>query len=291
MKYFVPVLSALRDLGNSGTPSEVYDLVAKKLNLPESVLNQQLKNGSSRYENQVAWARFYLTKGKYLDASKRGVWSLTEKGKNSRLTDEEALGILKKLRQEMNSSKSIQEDENFEEETEESTPPQNANSTVTPTRDYRTALLETLRKLPSEGFEQLSKRLLREAGFQQVEVTGRTRDGGIDGKGILQLNSLLSFQVIFQCKRYSGVVSASEMRDFRGTMTGRTDKGIFLTTGTFSAEARKEAQREGVPPIELVDAEKLVSMFEQLELGLVPKMTYEIDERFFQEFSTQKKVR
>ncbi|MCD8489255.1 MAG: restriction endonuclease [Desertifilum sp.] len=131
----------------------------------------------------------------------------------------------------------------------------------------------------------MCQRLLRESGFQQVEVTGRTGDGGIDGKGILQINLLISIPVLFQCKRYNGSVGASQIRDFRGATMGRADKGIFITTGTFTVEARREAVRDGVPPIELVDGNKLIEMFENLELGLIPKTVYEIDSSFFEAFS------
>ena len=138
--------------------------------------------------------------------------------------------------------------------------------------------------LPAEGFERLSQRLLRESGFTQVTVTGRSRDGGIDGYGTLQVNPLVSFRVLFQCKKYEGSVLPSHVRDFRGAMTGRTDKGIIITTGTFTAEARREASRDGAPPIELIDGEKLIDMFQELELGLKPVTTFEIDEKFFDEF-------
>ncbi len=141
-----------------------------------------------------------------------------------------------------------------------------------------------LRTLPAEGFERLSQRLLREAGFVQVVVTGRSGDGGIDGYGTLQVNPLVSFKVLFQCKRYTGSVSPSQVRDFRGAMSGRADKGIIITTGTFTAEARREASRDGVPPIELIDGEKLVEMFKDLEFGLRPVKTHEIDKTFFEEF-------
>jgi restriction system protein len=69
-------------------------------------------------------------------------------------------------------------------------------------------------------------------------------------------------------------------------MAGRADKGIILTTGTFTAEARREAVRDGVPPIELVDGEKLIDMFEKLELGLKPRTAYEIDDDFFEDFKS-----
>jgi restriction system protein len=125
---------------------------------------------------------------------------------------------------------------------------------------------------------------LRESGFEQVIVSGRSGDGGIDGQGILQVNPFVSFKVLFQCKRYTGSVSSPQVRDFRGAMMGRADKGIILTTGTFTTDAQKEAVRDGVPPIELVHGEKLLDMFENLELGLTPRKTYDVDLHFFQEF-------
>jgi restriction system protein len=147
-------------------------------------------------------------------------------------------------------------------------------------------VLERLRNLPAAGFERFAQRLLRESDFEEVTVTGRSGDGGIDGIGILQVNPLVSFKVLFQCKKYVGAVSASHVRDFRGAMQGRADKGIILTTGTFTADAKREAFRDGVPPIELVDGEKLVSMLEKLELGLRPVKTFTIDEAFFDKFGT-----
>ena len=151
--------------------------------------------------------------------------------------------------------------------------------------DYRAQLLATLRALPPGGFERVCQRLLRESGFQQVVVTGRSNDGGIDGHGVLEINPLVTFKVLFQCKRYGDrSVSPAQVRDFRGAMQGRADKGLILTTGTFTQEAKKEASRDGVPPIELVDGDKLVSMFERAELGLRPRRTYELDLGFFDDY-------
>jgi restriction system protein len=125
-----------------------------------------------------------------------------------------------------------------------------------------------LRALQPAGFEQLCQRLLRESGFKQVTVTGRSGDGGVDGHGVVEVNPFVTFRVLFQCKRYAGTVSPTQVRDFRGAMAGRADKGIILTTGTFTPDARREAERDGVPPIELVDGDKLLDLFESLELGL-----------------------
>jgi restriction system protein len=151
-------------------------------------------------------------------------------------------------------------------------------------QDHRAKLLNLIKLLPPGGFERLSQRLLRESGFQQVVVTGRSGDGGIDGMGIVQVNPFVSFNVLFQCKRYQGAVTPSHVRDFRGAMGGRADKGIIVTTGTFTLDAKKEARRDGVPPIELVDGELLVQMFERLQLGLIPRTTYDVDEKFFEDF-------
>jgi len=254
VKYIPHVLDALRELGNSGTPAEVREWIANKCGLSDAELDAQMSSGTSRFENHVAWAKFYLAKGGYIDASNRGIWSLTEKGIPKHFSDKEALEFSREVHRDWHHKPA-----ESEEELEEQIAP--ADSVVATPSDYRTALLEIIRNLPPAGFEQLCQRLLREAGFQQVEVTGRSGDGGIDGKGILQINSFLSMQVVFQSKRYAAntLVTVSQIRDLRGAMAGRTDKGVFITTSGFTADARKEALREGVPPIELVDAEKLLS--------------------------------
>jgi restriction system protein len=159
-----------------------------------------------------------------------------------------------------------------------------AEGTGSISRDYREEVLDTLLSLPPVGFERLSQRLLRESGFTQVTVTGQSGDGGIDGFGTLQVNPLVSFKVLFQCKRYTKSVAPSQVRDFRGAMSGRADKGIIITTGTFTAEAKREATRDGAPPIELIDGEKLIDMLEQLELGLKAVTTFEVEHSFFNEF-------
>ena len=281
VRYFPEVIAVLKDLGNSGTPSEVRERIAARMKLTDGELNSQTKSGISRFENQVAWARFYLAKAGYIDASKRGVWSLTEKGIASALGQKESLRIFEEVRSSMHSDGT---DASARQVDEETAPP--LSNATTGLDDYRERVLEIIRSLSPAGFERLCQRLLREAGFQQVEITGRSGDGGIDGKGLLQINPLLSMQVVFQSKRYQAMssVTVSQIRDLRGAMAGRTDKGIFITTSSFTADARKEALREGVPPIELVDGQKLVNMLADLELGLIPRKTFDIDERFFDEF-------
>ncbi len=285
VRFFSPVLQALKELGGSGRPSEVRDFIAKQLDLSEVERTELLEGGAPRFDNQVAWARFYLVKAGLVDSSKRGVWSLSDQGREiESLTPEKSLLLFKQIHAEFESDRALTSTVDEAETEEESIAPNDTE--VSDDSSYRKKLLEMMLSLPPAGFERLCQRLLRESGFEQVTVTGRSGDGGIDGHGILQVNPFVSFKVLFQCKRYSGSVSSSQVRDFRGAMMGRADKGIILTTGTFTPDAQKEAVRDGVPPLELVHGEKLLDMFESLELGLIPRKTYDVDSHFFKEFQS-----
>jgi restriction system protein len=279
VRYFGPLLDALRKLGGSGTPGEVVEQIAEDLKLSEDIQSELLESRSLRFPNQVAWARFYLSREGLLDSSKRGVWSLTEKGFNTHLTFEEARSLFRKL------VKVFAEERKKKKETasieEEQAP---SEKEIAAPINFRERLSQILLSIPPAGFERLCQRLLRESGFVQVVVTGRSGDGGIDGHGTIQVNPLVSFKVLFQCKRFSNPVTPAIVRDFRGAMQGRADKGIIMTTGGFTNEARREATRDGVPPIELVDQNKMIDMFVELELGVKPAKTFEVDETFFDDF-------
>jgi len=136
-------------------------------------------------------------------------------------------------------------------------------------------LLETLKNIPPASFEKLAQKIMYESGFVSVDVTGKSKDGGIDGKGVLNIN-LISFQVFFQCKRYSGVVGSPDLRDFRGAMQGRGDKGLFITTGVFSTEAKREATRDGAPTIDLIDGNELCQLLKNLQLGVKTEMVEQV---------------
>lgn len=271
-RFFRPIVEALKDKGGSGTTSEIIDRAIEILGLTEAEQNQELASGGSKVRNQAQWARLYLARGGVLDSSARGIWKLTEKGAQIDPTNFDFHALFKEVQRKFQEEQKLKKEQPDVEDAEEAS------------EDHRSAVLKILRALPPDGFERLCQRLLRESGFEQVEVTGRSGDGGIDGIGILQMNPFVSFNVLFQCKRYSGSVTPSQIRDFRGAMQGRADKGIIITTGTFTVEAKKEARRDGAPPIELVDGDDLVRLFENLEFGLRPKKTYSLDEAFFNEF-------
>jgi restriction system protein len=278
LRYFGPLLEALRKLGGSGSPDEVVEQIAADMKLSDDEQNETVPSGGSRLKTNVAWARFYLVREGLLDSSKRGVWSLTERGRASRVTVEQAGEIFSRWVKVFDGQRKSKPSD------AEPIAEQVAEASGATSKDYRAETLEVLLALPPSGFERLAQRLLREAGFTQVAVTGQSGDGGIDGYGTLQINHLVSFKVLFQCKRYTNSVSSPHVRDFRGSMAGRADKGIIITTGSFTAEARREATRDGVPPIELIDGDKLVDLLESLELGLRPVTTFEVDHIFFAEF-------
>lgn len=282
VEYFGPVLRALDALGGSGRPREVADKVAEMLHLTPEQLQDAAPGKEPRFANRVAWARFYLVKAGFIDSSVRGVWQLTDVGRERLTLDAgTANSIFQSVHSQFGKADAV-----IDETQDELDPPteQSDPAGLTPALDYRADLLGRPGSMSPGGFERFCQRLLREAGFQTVEVTGRANDGGIDGIGVLEVNALVSFKVLFQCKRYQGSVAPSQVRNFRGAMAGRADKGIILTTGTFTAEARKEAVRDGVPPIELVDGDKLVAMCQSLGLGLKEVRSFAVDPPFFEAF-------
>lgn len=277
VRWMGPLLDALRSLGGKARPRECSQLIAKNLSLSPSLTEAKLHSGGSRFHNQVQWARQYLVWEGLIDSSERGVWILTPKGADAQIDETQGRKIFLKwveIHQRERETKQPETGKVARLEVEDKEPAEPEEQT----------LLGVLRTLPPEGFERICKRLLHEFNFEDVEVVGKSRDGGIDGVGTLRLNPFVSIKIVFQCKRYEGAVARAQIGDFRNSMWGRAEKGIFITTGYFSADAEKEACRDGVPPIELVDGEQLVQLFEAKQLGLKPKQSFEIDQTFFDQF-------
>jgi restriction system protein len=248
-----PVIQALKELGGSGTIEEINNKVIEIADLSDEqteVLHKPEKGGGrTEVEYRLAWTRTYLKKYGLLDNSSRGVWTLTPEGREvDRVNPKQVRRSVQKQ-----SRKVQEESEEVELDEEEA---------------WRDELLEALLEMEPAAFERLVQRLLRESGFIKVEVTGRSGDGGVDGKGVMRLGGLLSFHVIFQCKRYRGSVSVSQVRDFRGAMVGRADKGLLITAGNFTRDAMREAVRDGAPAIDLIDGDLLLEKLKELGLGV-----------------------
>jgi restriction system protein len=229
---------------------------------PHNVLTvEHLDTGQSEVEYRLAWARSYLKKYGILENSSRGVWSLSE-GKIG-IGEVDPSAVVKYVQ------------EHYREARKKSKESKGGDTPLDDIRDqpeelqpWKTKLKDLVARLHPSAFERLAQRLLRESGFIQVEVTGKSGDGGIDGKGIMRVGGLLSFHVMFQCKRYQGSVTSAHVRDFRGALQGRADKGLLITTGSFTRDALKEATRDGAPPIDLVDGDELAEKLKELGLGV-----------------------
>lgn len=150
-------------------------------------------------------------------------------------------------------------------------------------------LLEVLQTVSPVGFEHLCGRLLREYDFENVEITQKSHDGGIDGYAMLKINPFVSISVFFQCKRYKETVPTEKVQAFIGVMETNkrsVEKGLLITTGSF-AKAARDIEKNNIK-LELIDGEKLVEMFENVELGVKPKKIYEPDLVFFEQYLNAK---
>jgi restriction system protein len=268
---FNPLLEAIKELGGSASIAELVEEVAQNLHLTDKEIAEAHDERRTKLQYRLAWVRTYLKVYGLLDNSERGVWVLTAKGKDidtvdprqvTRFVHDLKKGQRSKLTQKNTGDVIDVEVVEVAEAVLEET--------------WREELLAKLLNLSPAAFERLSQRLLRESGFVEVKVTGRSGDGGIDGVGIVRLGGLLGFPVLFQCKRYRGSVGPGAIRDFRGAMIGRADRGLVITTGTFSRDAKIEATRDGAPPIDLVDGEQLLDKLKELHLGVTVKMVEQV---------------
>ena len=269
-----PLLRALKAMGGSGSVEEIYDKVVELEALSDEVLSH-LHNPENSTNTEVwyrlAWARTYLKKFGLVDNSTRGIWSLTAKAKDIGQVDPQKVVHFVRAQDKKAAGSKPDQTESADDISEDEAWKRKLHAILT-------------QKLSPAAFERLVQRVLRESGFTHVEVTRRSGDGGIDGRGIARIHGFMSFHVLFQCKRYKGSVSAGDVRDFRGAMVGRADKGLFISTGTFSPAAVKEATRDGAPPIDLVDGGELAEKLRELGLGVQKEIVEvaRVDEQWFE---------
>lgn len=248
------------------------------LKLPPPILDiMHPKTSKTEIEYRLAWTRTYLKFYGLLENSTRGIWSLSPQGRA--IKEINPAEIVREVRENQKDRSRSDNSVNLEDEELKN----DGVEAPEEIQSWREKLKMVLYKLEPDAFERLTQRILRESGFTQIEVLGKTGDGGIDGIGIVKLNGIVSFQMLFQCKRYvkGKKVSNTEIRDFRGAMQGRTDKGLFITTGKFYAPAIQEANRPGTPSIDLIDGDDLVEKLRELQLGVYPVNDYRIDENWF----------
>lgn len=283
-------VEALSAIGDSATIQELDEKVVELegvSELEQSHMMTGTNQGQPRLNYYLAWARTYLKKGAAVENSSRGIWTLTETGKKiQRVRDTQQI-VEQVIEEEKEKARIRRQSKTSGAKTFEPKDDVQSSTSISSgdspdTEDWKSQLLSVLKAMDPSAFERLAQRLLRESGFTKVEVRGKSGDGGIDGVGVLSVN-LVSFQVFFQCKRYKGSVGSSEIRDFRGAMMGRADKGLFITTGTFTAQARDEATRDGATAIDLIDGDRLCILLKENDLGVETKMVEQvtINEEFF----------
>ena len=274
-----PSLAALHQLGGSASIDEIVRQVIEDLELPREVVEKSHTRGNrTSLEYRLAWARTCLKKYGLINNSDRGVWSLTRDGLNVSSVDPHS--VVSVVRQQTRETGSEHEDDvNLEDD-----PVEPADSSDTEMASWRDDLLDALLRISPDAFERLCQRLLRESGFIEVEVTDRSGDGGIDGHGIVRVAGLINFNVLFQSKRIDGSIGPNVVRDFRGAMIGRADKGLIISTRSFTRDARKEATRDGAPPIDLIDGDLLVDKLKAVGLGVKTKQVeaVEVDRDWFE---------
>lgn len=261
-----PTLKALYALGGSGSNEEIYKQILSIMTLSDEVIDELHSFTMTEVEYKLMWARTYLKNYGAVERSKQGVWALTSKG--AKLACVESIDT-KDIIDFTNKKRAIAQKE------------VKIDAAIEERSDWRSSVSELLHTINPYAFERLAQRLLRECGFSDVVVTKKSGDGGIDGTGKLKIKGIFSFNVAFQCKRYRGQVGAPAIRDFRGSLPTSIEKGVMITTGSFSHAAREEASSEGKRLIDLMDGEELIDKLAEYGIGLNEVVSYEIDEDFF----------
>eukprot|EP01037_Dinobryon_pediforme_P015474 gene15474-15617_t len=253
-----PTLTALATIGNAGNADQINSSVLELLGWPKNPILESAK--ATQFADKLALARSSLKIAGLIALERRGFWILTEAGHQALPLEAEALTHIVRT---------------ATSDTPEADAAQPARLDRRERETWQDHLIETILTMKPDGFERLCQRILRAYDFIRVEITGRSGDDGIDGIGVLQVN-LLSFHVRFQCKRWRNPVGAPEVRDFRGALTGRAEKGIIFTTSSFTAAAQIEAARPGVLPIDLIDGNALCNLLKERQLGVSVRIIQEV---------------
>lgn len=258
-----PTLHAIQELGGSASRQEVLAKVAS--GFPEDEQAEMMPNGrTSRLHYYTGWSLTGLKRVGVIDNSRQGVWALTERGRG--ITEVQIDTIWDEMRVAYRALR-LQRQHAAGDERDLPGGDQPDDGVDFESEAWKDELLNRVRTLTPSGFERLCQRLLREEGVEQVEIRGGAGDQGIDGVGVARLG-LLSFPVYFQAKRYAGAVTPGVVRDFRGAMAGRGEKGLLITTASFTAAAYGEATRDGVTAIDLIDSDRLCDLLKDVGLGV-----------------------
>ena len=268
---FWPVVRALRQLDGSSDNEQLLEKVVEILGVTDELAAILHKSGpQTELGYRIAWVKSWLKWGEIVDNPQRGIWVLTKQGRSA--NEEEINEVPRRRRAEKSSKQKGMPDEPLQAVEDIDQAPPSDELEEFGDDGWRNVLLDVIKGMEASAFERLARLLLLRLGFSHVDLVGRSGDGGIDLIGSVRLNNVLSFRVLAQCKRYKDTVGPGDIRNFRGAMQGRTDKGIFITSGRYTREARNEASRDGVPAIDLVDGEAFTTLLKDMNMGVETRM-------------------
>lgn len=275
-------LLAVHKLGGSAGGNDTVEEVMNFFDFEENVLEEQLESGGSRLKHRIRFAIADLKMTDYFARdSERGLYQLSAKGKlmirrliSLDQTEFKKIGqsihkevqqITKARKEKNNKDISEIDKENSVEESEKEA-------------EYLNDLKIIQEMNDPYSFERLCALLFKKVGYEDVETTQRSSDGGYDGVGYLVFG-LVRFKVAFQAKKYKNdnKIGPGEIREFSGTMKQQAaEKGVFITTSDFTQKAKESGLELG---IELINGEKLIGLLQKHQIGYSQR----IDKKFFEE--------
>lgn len=274
-----PVIQAFRELQSSCRQEQLVEKVCEILELGDDIVSYPHGKGpTTEISYRIGWSKNAL---KNIDALVRldhGLWALTKKGQ--KISEKNVQKEVGTWFANQRKRKTDGKDTVFaESDTEDDCNGDDA---------WKADLLETIRSMEYKAFERLAKRMLSKLGFDDIDIIGQSNDKGIDLQGVLRDtdSGVVISRVFVQCKRYSesNIVGPSTIRDFQGALhnKGPSAIGIFITSGRYTKGAR-EAVRDGMNVIDLVDGKKLVKMLKKTRLGIKIRKVVEIEKSYFSE--------
>lgn len=255
-KYLRPVLEALRALGGSAVPHDVYKWISENYDAPKAETDSRTKHDVPKFEKHVATARFWLAR-MGLIKNERGIWPLTERGRNMILSDDV---IRHEYKKSYDKYQEEQKKKKLEAKRHESIISEEIFLAESIQETLKKSLAEQIYKLDFSEFKRLCRSILLSLGFEETHPFSQGEDEETGGKGFLFVNRLIRTKVIYQCKQHRESIGSWEIRNFRDAIAEQAKIGIFLTAGTFTKDAMKEATRKKAIPIELIDIDRLLGL-------------------------------
>ena len=284
----------------------IRESLVERFSLTEDDLLEKVPSGQqTRFENRAYWAVSYLKRAGLLEAPSRARFQITLQGRETLVTSEGdietgQLSDLIKARQQPTSSEGevavttsdavgvSVADDSTDADTTSITPDELMGELYRELNNkLADELLESVKGVPPDRFELLVVRLLEKMGYGKGIPVGRSGDQGIDG--IINQDPLGLEKVYIQAKRWQSQVGEPEIRNFSGSLELKgANKGVFITTSTFSSTARGAADliSAGSKLIRLIDGRELAHLMITHDVGVVTEITYpvkKIDENYFAE--------